>query len=107
MAEYRVLREIAWRELVPWLILTRVFRVAVRPGALLLALAATLLMPLGWQLLAFLFTVPRPELRAFEHPHTMNATAAANLVGQQKPASSKDVVGFVWNIGSILFEKCV
>ena len=45
MAEYRVLREIAWRELVPWLILTRVFRVAVRPGALLLALAAPLSRP--------------------------------------------------------------
>lgn len=41
------IREMSWREIFPWLILLRVFRVAIRPSVLLIALVPTFLMPCG------------------------------------------------------------
>lgn len=45
-----VLREIAWRELLPWLLLLRCFRLAVHPAILAIALVAATLSALGWNL---------------------------------------------------------
>lgn len=42
------IRHIAWRELFPWLILFRTFRVAISPTLLILATAAVLIHPIGW-----------------------------------------------------------
>src|SRR5207253_436136 len=42
------IRAIAWRELFPWLILFRTFRIAISPSMLALATAAMLVAPLGW-----------------------------------------------------------
>lgn len=47
-----VVRRIEWRELFPWVILFRTFRLAVSPPSLMLATLAVLLAPLGWQLAA-------------------------------------------------------
>jgi len=55
-----VLRDIAWRELFPWLLLFRTFRLAIHPGILMVALIAALLTPLGWQLGRWVFRVPDP-----------------------------------------------
>src|ERR1044072_5754851 len=43
-----LVRRIAWHEVFPWLILLRVFRIAIAPTLLALATVAVLLMPLGW-----------------------------------------------------------
>src|SRR5262245_58012835 len=70
-----VIRTIAWRELFPWLILLRTFRIAISPALLALATLALLLTPSGWSLGGYVFlsqsqrdvlastnqTVPRAE----------------------------------------------
>ncbi len=43
-----VVSRINWKEIFPWLILLRVFRVAIAPGPLLLATAALAVTSLGW-----------------------------------------------------------
>lgn len=49
MSESRgVLREIAWREVFPWLLIFRSFRLAIHPAILFIALIGALLTPLGW-----------------------------------------------------------
>ena len=50
------IRHIEWRDICPWLILLRTFRVATRPRMLLLAVAAMLLTTLGWNLLGLAFS---------------------------------------------------
>ena len=54
-AEQGVVRRIAWRELCPWLMIFRTFRLAISLPVLLLATVGALLTPLGWQLGGFLF----------------------------------------------------
>ena len=58
-----VLRQIAWRELFPWLILFRTFKIAISPGLLALATVAVLLAPIGWNTAGHVFLTPA-ELRA-------------------------------------------
>jgi hypothetical protein len=48
-------RRIAWREIFPWLILLRVFRIAIAPGPLMLATGALALASFGWWASGFLF----------------------------------------------------
>lgn len=55
MTESGVLRRIEWRELFPWLILLRVFRVAITPGPVGLATLAVLVTMLGWWLSSAMF----------------------------------------------------
>lgn len=50
-----VIRQVAWRELFPWLILFRTFRIAISPTLLALATLAILLTPLGWNIASRLF----------------------------------------------------
>lgn len=45
-----VIREIAWRELFPWLVLFRTFRLSIHPAILSLALLAAILTPIGWRI---------------------------------------------------------
>jgi len=49
------IRHIAWRELFPWLILFRSFRIAISPSLLVLATVAVLIHPLGWRLGGLVF----------------------------------------------------
>lgn len=58
------LRQIAWRELFPWLILLRTFRIAISPPLLALAAVAVLVVPLGWRVAGFvLLTAEQREAR--------------------------------------------
>lgn len=50
-----VVRQIAWRELFPWLILLRTFRLAISPSLLAVATVAVLLTSVGWRLSGLLF----------------------------------------------------
>jgi hypothetical protein len=45
-----VIRHISWRDLFPWLILFRTFRIAIAPASLAVATLAVVLTPLGWWL---------------------------------------------------------
>ena len=59
MADDRgTLRRISWRDLFPWLIILRTFRIAISPSLLALATLALLVSPIGWRLGSFLF-LPR------------------------------------------------
>lgn len=68
MAESRiVVRSVVWRELFPWLLIFRSFRVATSIPVLLLASLGTLLTPIGWNLANQLFgpaATPRPVIMA-------------------------------------------
>ncbi len=50
-----VIRHVSWRDLFPWLILLRTFRIAISPQLLVVATAATLLMSLGWWIGGWVF----------------------------------------------------
>jgi len=50
-----LIRSIAWRELFPWLILFRTFRIAIAPSLLAVATAAVLLTSLGWRISGVMF----------------------------------------------------
>src|SRR5262245_31270572 len=49
------IRSIAWRELFPWLILFRTFRIAISPSLLAIATAAVLVTSLGWRISGVIF----------------------------------------------------
>lgn len=56
MSEERpAVRAIAWREVFPWLRLLGVFRLAIRPRVLLLAIIAALFCSTGWRFIGVLF----------------------------------------------------
>jgi hypothetical protein len=59
-ARDHVLREIAWQELFPWLMLGRVFRLAIHPALLLVAFFSVIATPLAWRTGALLFQVRSP-----------------------------------------------
>jgi hypothetical protein len=64
-----VLREVAWREVFPWLLIFRSFRLSIQPTILAIALAAALLTPLGWraaQWIVFQRSIPAEEGLAAE-----------------------------------------
>ena len=48
--DHNTLRNIAWKDLCPWFLILRVFRLALSPSVLLLASLGTLLTPIGWGL---------------------------------------------------------
>lgn len=77
MNEHGVLRRIAWRDLFPWLILLRTFRLAISPTLLALATAASILTHIGWRLAAVVF-IPRQEDRSFFEPRPVPIPSEAN-----------------------------
>jgi hypothetical protein len=58
------LREVNYRQLLPWTELFRAFQIALDPRKLLLAAAAILVMNFGWWLLALVFASGRPPDKA-------------------------------------------
>src|SRR6266576_2358021 len=63
-----VVRRIEWRELFPWLILLRVFRIAISPTLLVIAAAAVIVTPWGWWLSARMF-LPSEQRAAVQQAH--------------------------------------
>ncbi len=56
MTEERpAVRAIAWREVFPWLRLLQVFRMAIRPRVLILAIVAALFCTTGWRMIGAMF----------------------------------------------------
>ncbi|HEX5106268.1 MAG TPA: hypothetical protein VFV87_20755 [Pirellulaceae bacterium] len=55
MNEQGVIRRISWRDLFPWLILLRTFRIAISPTLLALAILASIVSFLGWRLAGLAF----------------------------------------------------
>ena len=49
MTQRGLIREVSWRELFPWLVIFRSFRLSISASILLLATAATLLTQIGWE----------------------------------------------------------
>ena len=79
--EQGVIRRIAWRELCPWLLLFRTFRLAISLPVLLLATIGALVTPLGWQLGGFLFISPETTDSYFQRVVDENGRWP-DLVGQ-------------------------
>lgn len=60
MTDFRTFfRDFAWRDVFPWLILVRAFRLSWHPGMVGLALAAALVTTIGWRISGFVF-LPAP-----------------------------------------------
>ncbi len=57
-AQTHELRQVAWGELFPWLMLVRALRLATSGPLLLVATVALLLLPLGWQLADLVLDAP-------------------------------------------------
>jgi hypothetical protein len=77
-----VIRRISWRDLFPWLILFRAFRIAISPSLLAVATVAVLISPLGWRLASrvFLSGEQRAALQdAAIIPRATNSQLAAYL----------------------------
>jgi hypothetical protein len=82
-------RHIAWRELFPWLILFRTFRIAISPSLLAVATVAVLLMPLGWYLASAIFLSPEERdalrLTGGPVPQAANSELAALMPNAPQP----------------------
>jgi hypothetical protein len=103
-----VLREIAWRELFPWLILLRTFRLAIQPSILGIALLAAFLTPLGWRVARAMFRIPDSAVNV--QPDRLNELQlahSARILGRF-PGTQRDHaadVGFrVQNPGTTFWE---
>ncbi len=83
-------RQIIWRDIFPWLILVRVFRVAIAPGPLMLATAAVAICSLGWWISGFLF-LPKDDFRQVRGPVVL-ANAHVPAGGMWKLRPYPDVV---------------
>jgi hypothetical protein len=88
-----VLREVAWREVFPWLLIFRCFRLAIHPAILTIALAAALLTPLGWraaQYAVFWKSIPAndeelaKDLKIHVPPDLENVTDAVRGIALQE-----------------------
>ncbi len=62
------IRTIAWRELFPWLILFRTFRIAIAPSLLAVATIAVLLTSLGWRISGLVFLSPEEQIAQATRP---------------------------------------
>jgi len=67
------IRHVAWREIFPWLILLRTFRIAISPLLLALATLAVLLNPIGWSLSSRIFLT---QAQRVAQPATSQLAAA-------------------------------
>jgi hypothetical protein len=82
------IRNIAWREIFPWLILLRTFRIAISPSLLALAALAVVLTALGWRVGGFLFL--SPEQRITQPTDPQLAAAVPAEVAIYFPASIRE-----------------
>lgn len=84
-----VVRQIAWEELFPWLILLKTVRIALAPSLLAVATLAVLLTPLGWHALSWLLGVPAAQgeapLGGLDRPPGATATRGTGRRGVEPP----------------------
>lgn len=84
-----VVRHISWRDLFPWLILLRTFRIAISPTLLALTTAALCLLPLGWRAAGIVF-LPRPEGAHFLAPRREIPSAANSALYSHFPLAARE-----------------
>lgn len=60
-------RQIIWRDIFPWLILVRVFRLALAPGPLMLSTAAVAICSLGWWMSGYVL-LPKDDFKLVRGP---------------------------------------
>src|SRR5947208_9237844 len=82
------IRHIAWRELFPWLILFRTFRIAISPTLLVLATAAVLIHPIGWWLGGHEF-LTKEELDVLAQVNDIVPRSATSELARSAPAAPK------------------
>ena len=91
-------RQIAWRELFPWLILFRTFRIAISPILLTIATVAVLIAPWGWRLAGRVFFTAEERKTRFatgeEMPQAVNSQLEAEVPAAPRPyfPSSSSVI---------------
>ncbi len=84
------IREIAWGELFPWLILARCVRIALMARVLALSTVGLIAMTLGWQLIGWVFS-------ASEDPVVANWQKSAVMSSRGVSNTSADLVSpWVW-----------
>jgi hypothetical protein len=74
-----VIRQISWRDLFPWLILLRTFRIAIGPSLLAVATVAVLVTPLGWRLAHLVFLRGEAQKLSEQTPATFPQAANSRL----------------------------
>ncbi|WP_254510457.1 hypothetical protein [Anatilimnocola floriformis] len=96
-------RQIIWRDIFPWLILMRCFRLAIAPGPLMLATAAVAFTSLGWWESAFILPkVERERVRqplllteaVATHPHSNMTQFPQHTFGTNLPLEGAATVPF-------------
>jgi len=78
------IRTIAWRELFPWLILFRTFRIAISPSVLALATVAVLLTSVGWRVSGLIFL--RPDQRVAQATREAATAIPTEVQGYLPPS---------------------
>jgi hypothetical protein len=100
-----VIRRISWRDLFPWLVLFRTFRIAISPTLLALATLASIASWCGWRLAGLIF-FQRPEGQPWLAPREVipgagNSTLATHLptaVQEWLPASTTAIIDGYLNL---------
>ena len=96
-----VVGKIIWRDLFPWLILLRCFRVAIAPGPLMLATAAVALTSLGWWGSGFI--LPKEERVRMRQPLLLTEAVIpghrlslfpSDLLGMNMPGEGESTLPF-------------
>ncbi len=103
-------RRVVWREVFPWLLLVRTFRLALRIPILSIVTVAIVVMPLGWRAAEFLFVGPDSQSDA---AFTANVHQNSSwLVSPAKslhpiaswPVRSDDLRASAFGFGNIFFN---
>jgi hypothetical protein len=91
--ERGVLRRIAWRELFPWLIIFRTFRLSISPTLLAVATSAVLLSYVGWWVgSVFLIEKVEGEWKVVQPPPPQLAAQTPAAVGKYLPREGSSAV---------------
>ncbi|MBC7854804.1 MAG: hypothetical protein IAF94_15335 [Pirellulaceae bacterium] len=88
--ERGVLRRIAWRELFPWLIIFRTFRLAISPTLLLVATLAVFLSAAGWRAGELVFLTP--DQRSAADPGSLLYAKTPRAVAKYLPAEESALI---------------
>jgi hypothetical protein len=84
-----VIRRVSWRDLFPWLILFRTFRIAISPTLLALATLASIVSYAGWRLAGLVF-IPRAEGQHWLAPREIIPNAGNSTLASHFPAAAQE-----------------
>ncbi len=88
-----VVRAVSWRDLCPWLIIFRSFRVSISVSVLLLATIAVALTPLGWMAGGWLLEVDDAKRQTWAHEVMLTSP----IEGVSTVTSPKDFIKHAWS----------